>query len=469
MMSKTFAYSAFIIPNSSFAPGALAVNRSFVGIITTMRIRPARRIVGRVRLPGDKSISHRAAIIASLASGRSSITNFATGADCAATVSCLKALGVSIQENEGKLMIEGAGPRGLRVPATDLDCGNSGSTMRMLAGVLSGQDFETTLTGDQSLSARPMSRVIEPLELMGARVRSNDGRPPLKIAGTSTLTAINYDLPVPSAQVKSCILLAALHASGRTVITERQGVLRDHTERMLQWFGSSATRTTDNTTCTVSINGPVHLSAREVDVPGDVSSAAFFVAAASVLPDSDLRVEGVGLNPTRIGFIQQMRSMGAQIEVGVETERSNEPVGSIRVQGGMKNPSGTESRCIAGNLISQLIDELPLLAVVGTQMPGGIEIRNANELRFKESDRIALTVRNLRAMGANVEEFDDGLRVNCGQLQGARIEPHGDHRIAMAFTVAALIAEGTSEVVNSDCVGVSFPEFFSLLESIIER
>ena len=443
--------------------------RTPVGIIATMRIRPARRIAGRVRLPGDKSISHRAAIIASLATGNSSITNFASGADCAATVSCLKALGVSIQELNGRLVIEGAGIRGLRPPITDLDCGNSGSTMRMLAGVLAGQDFETTLTGDKSLSARPMRRVIEPLELMGARVRSNDGKPPLTITGASALKAISYELPVASAQVKSCILLAALYASGQTAITERGCVLRDHTERMLRWFGSSVTRTTKNSTCTVSINGPVHLSACEVEVPGDVSSAAFFVAVASLLPDSDLRVEGVGLNPTRIGFIQEMRSMGAQIEAEVEAERCNEPVGSIRVKGGMTTPSAPERHSIAENLISQLIDELPLLAVVGTQIPGGIEIRNANELRFKESDRIALTVRNLNAMGANVQEFDDGLRVNCGPLHGARIEPHGDHRIAMAFTVAALIAEGESEIVDSDCVGVSFPEFFSLLESIIER
>lgn len=434
-----------------------------------MRIRPARRIAGRVRLPGDKSVSHRAAIIASLANGSSSITNFATGADCAATVSCLKALGVSIQELEGNLVIEGAGQRGLRPPTTPLDCGNSGSTMRMLAGVLSGQDFESTLTGDESLNARPMRRVIEPLELMGASVRSNDGKPPLKITGANPLKAINYDLPIASAQVKSCILLAALHASGQTVIRERQGISRDHTERMLQWFGCSVTRTTDNSTRTASINGPVNLSSREVDVPGDVSSAAFFVAATSLLPDSDLRIEGVGLNPTRIGFIHEMRSMGAGIEVEVETERCNEPVGSIRVQGGLSEPSGAESRLIAGNSIAQLIDELPLLAVVGTQIRGGMEIRNANELRFKESDRIALTVQNLRAMGANVEEFDDGLRVNSGPLHGARIEPHGDHRIAMAFTVAALIADGESEIVDADCVGVSFPEFFSLLELIIER
>jgi 3-phosphoshikimate 1-carboxyvinyltransferase len=440
-----------------------------VGIIANMRILPARRIAGRVRLPGDKSVSHRAAIIASLANGSSSITNFATGADCAATVSCLKALGVSIQEFEGKLVIEGAGQRGLRPPTTPLDCGNSGSTMRMLAGVLAGQDFESTLTGDESLNARPMRRVIEPLELMDASVRANDGKPPLKITGANALKAINYDLPIASAQVKSCILLAALHASGQTVIMERQGISRDHTERMLQWFGCPVTRTTDDSTRTVGINGPVNLSAREVDVPGDVSSAAFFVAATSLLPDSDLWVEGVGLNPTRIGFIQEMRSMGARIEVEVETERCNEPVGSIRVQGRLSEPSVAENHSIAGNSIAQLIDELPLLAVVGTQIRGGLEIRNANELRFKESDRIALTVQNLRAMGANVKEFDDGLRVKSGPLHGARIEPHGDHRIAMAFTVAALIADGESEIVDADCVGVSFPEFFSLLELIIER
>lgn len=347
---------------------------------------------------------------------------------------------------------------------------NSGSTMRMLAGVLAAQDFETTLTGDKSLTERPMNRVIEPLELMGARVQSKGGRPPLTISGTHSLKSINYELPVASAQVKSCILFAGLNASGQTRIWERLGASRDHTERMLEWFGVPVTRTMDGASPTLTITGPAQLLAREVTIPGDISSAAFFVAAATLIEDSDLAVEGVGLNPTRTGFLSVMQSMGAGVQISDRGEEFNEPVGSIQVAGKMKpafSPSGNQ--LIKGNVIAQLIDELPLLAVVGTRIPGGIEIRDADELRFKESDRIDATLQNLRAMGAEVEEFDDGLRVNFGQLRGARIVSHGDHRIAMAFTIAALIAEGESEIEDSDCVGVSFPEFFGLLESVVER
>lgn len=441
-----------------------------VGIIAAMRIRPARRIAGRVRLPGDKSISHRAAIVAALANGNSSISNFATGADCASTLLCLRALGVSIRQTDTVLSIESAGPHGLRPPTGTLDCGNSGSTMRMLAGVLAGQNFEATLTGDKSLSARPMNRVIEPLELMGTKVESNDGRPPLTISGTHSLKSISYALPVASAQVKSCILFAALNASGQTRITERLGASRDHTERMLEWFGVPVTQTMDVANPTITITGPAHFSAREVTIPGDVSSAAFFVAAAALVADSDLAIEDVGLNPTRTGFLSLMQSLGAGIQISDQDDVCNEPAGRIQVAGRMKSafsPSGHQ--LISGRVIAQLIDELPLLAVVGTRIPGGIEIRDAQELRFKESDRINATIQNLRAMGAEVEEFDDGLRVNFGPLRGAGILSHGDHRIAMAFTIAALIAEGESEIEDSDCVGVSFPEFFGLLESVVER
>ena len=435
-----------------------------------MRIRPARRIAGQVRLPGDKSISHRVALIAGLATGDSRISNFATGADCASTLSCLRALGVSIRQTDKVLNIEGAGAHGLLPTTQTLDCGNSGSTMRMLAGVLAGQDFETILTSDKSLSARPMNRVIEPLELMGARVQSKGGRPPLRISGTRSLKSISYELPVASAQVKSCILFAGLNATGQTRITERLGASRDHTERMLEWFGVPVTRTMDPANPTITITGPAHLSAREVTIPGDVSSAAFFAAAAALIEDSDLAIEDVGLNPTRTGFLSVMQSLGADIQISEPGEACNEPVGNIQVAGRMKSAFSSSGRqLISGNVVAQLIDELPLLAVVGTRIPGGIEIRDAQELRFKESDRIAATLQNLRAMGAEVEEFDDGLRVNSGPLHGARIVSHGDHRIAMAFTIAGLIAEGESEIEDSDCVGVSFPEFFGLLESIVER
>ena len=451
-------------------PAATVLGSDIVGIIAAMRIRPARRIAGRVRLPGDKSISHRAAIVAALAKGNSTISNFATGADCASTLLCLRTLGVSIRQTAKVLSIEGVGPQGLQPTIGTLDCGNSGSTMRMLAGVLAGQNFETTLRGDKSLSARPMNRVIGPLESMGARVQSKEGRPPLTISGTHSLKSISYELPLASAQVKSCILFAAMNASGQTRITERFGASRDHTERMLDWFGVPVTQTMEGASPTITIKGPAHFSAREVTIPGDVSSAAFFVAAAALNADSNLAIEDVGLNSTRTGFLSLMQSLGAGIQIGDQNEVCNEPIGRIQVGGRMKStfsPSGHQ--LISGKMIAQLIDELPLLAVVGTRMPGGIEIRDARELRFKESDRIDATVQNLRAMGAEAEEFDDGLRVNFGPLHGARILSHGDHRIAMAFAIAALIAEGESEIEDSDCVGVSFPEFFGLLDSVVER
>lgn len=438
-----------------------------------MRIRPARRIRGRVRLPGDKSISHRAAIIAALAKGRSTISNFATGADCATTVSCLTSLGVSFRQSDDALRVEGVGPRGLQPGNEVLDCGNSGSTMRMLAGVLAGQPFITTLSGDASLNSRPMNRVIEPLEMMGAKIHSRDARPPLTISGSDHLKSIRYKLPVASAQVKSCILFAALNAAGQTEVSERLGASRDHTERMLRWFGAPIAETIDGEAQAITLNGPAHLSSRDVKVPGDPSSAAFLVAAAALTPGSDLIIEDVGLNPTRTKFLSVFQSLGARIDVVARGEESNEPVGMLRISGGMnsvsKSASQSDCHLLSGELIGQLIDELPLLAVVGTQTAGGIEIRNAHELRIKESDRIAATVKNLRAMGVTVNEFEDGLKVTPGQLHGASIESYGDHRIAMAFSIAALFAEGDSEIEDTKCVGVSFPGFFSLLESIVER
>lgn len=437
-----------------------------------MRIRPARRIRGRVSLPGDKSISHRAAIVAALADGNSTIANFSTGADCAATVSCLEALGVRTLQNGHDLRIEGVGKFRLRTPTEALDCGNSGSTMRMLAGVLAGQNFATTLSGDNSLSARPMTRIIEPLEMMGAKVQSQDGKPPLTIVGTRSLKPIKYELPVASAQVKSCILLAALNADGPTEVIERLGASRDHTERMLQWFGVPISITMDGAISTITLTGPGLLAARDISIPGDISSAAYFITAAALIPDSNLAIEGVGLNPTRTEFLSVFQSLGANLHVKERGEESNEPVGSVRVSGELNSKSASSDgvrRSVRRDSIAQLIDELPLLAVVGTQIPGGIEIRDAQELRFKESDRIAATVKNLRAMGAPVEEFDDGLAVGPASLRGATIESYGDHRIAMAFSVAALLAEGDSEIEDIECVGVSFPEFFSLLESIVER
>lgn len=424
-------------------------------------------------VPGDKSISHRAAMIAALAEGTSSIRNFSTSADCAATISCLKELGVKIDRAGAEILITGCGPDGLREPATPLDCANSGTTMRLLAGILAGQDFQSTLTGDPSLCARPMQRIIEPLQMMGANLSSHDGRAPLIIQGRRSLTAISYDLLVASAQVKSCILLAGLNADGRTEVIERQ-TTRDHTERMMRSFGvqvetGKAERKGENAYF-AAVKGPARLTARDVWIPGDVSSAAYFIVAAALLPGSSLEIGTVGLNPTRVPFLDQLSAMGLDVKMIDEREKNDEPVGAIRVQGSRKRLSEGSGLTISGLLVPQLIDELPLLAVVGSQIEGGIEIRDAAELRVKESDRIAATARNLRAMGAAVAEFEDGLSVDGPvELHGAKIDPRGDHRIAMAFTVAGLIAAGETEIRDSECVAVSFPEFFDLLAAVVER
>lgn len=438
-----------------------------IDMITRMRIRPARRIRGRLSVPGDKSISHRAAIFASLANGTSTITNFATGADCAATVSCLKALGVAIAAEGHKLIVQGRGRNGLKPAAHPLNCGNSASTMRLLAGVLAGQDFFTTLIGDESLSARPMMRIIEPLQAMGATVNSNNGQPPLTINGTNSLTGIVHELPVRSAQVKSCILLAGLNAAGLTKVSEPLPQSRDHTERMMQWFGGSVSTESISERQVIKLEGPLKLDARDFTIPGDISSAAYFVAAAGLLPNSDLTIENVGLNPTRMAFLSTCEHLGLTIEVELLSEECNEPRGRIHISGQREQHSSATT--LSGSAIAPLIDELPLLAILGSQTFGGIEIRDAEELRLKESDRIATTVRNLRAMGATVKEFDDGMIVNPAQLRAARIETEGDHRIAMAFAIAALLAEGESEIADHDCVDVSYPGFFEALESIVER
>jgi len=430
---------------------------------------------GRIRLPGDKSISHRAALIAALADGPSEIANFSTARDCASTLSCLKALGVSVTQTSDTIKFPGN--QRLVTPSKPLDCGNSGSTMRILAGVLAGHDLEATLVGDDSLSSRPMRRIIEPLELMGAQIEATDGKPPLKIRGTAHPKAITYKLPVASAQVKSAILFAGLNADGQTTVIESSPT-RDHTERLFNGFGVPV-RTND---LTVTLAGPARFNGGSITIPGDVSSAAFFVAAAMLLRGSELVIEGVGLNPTRAAFLNVLRSWGADIsETDFRMER-NEPVGTIRVRGGIGPATPDVERVLERDVIPLIIDELPLLAVVGTQIKGGIEIRDAGELRLKESDRLATTARNLRAMGAEVEETPDGLRVYGAtknnpsiepfagtKLHGATIDAYGDHRIAMAFSVAALIADGDTEIRGSEAAAVSFPEFYELLDSLVER
>lgn len=454
-----------------------------------MRIQPARRLRGRVpALPGDKSITHRAAIISSLAAGQTRITNFSTSADCASTLQSLRQLGVPVGRDGKTVIVEGvASPRAGQPPqfrpaGEALDCGNSGSTIRMLAGVLAGQPFTTVMTGDDSLRSRPMKRIIAPLELMGARVWSEDGRAPLSVEGHYPLAPVRYEMPVASAQVKSCVLLAGLHAAGRTEVVERGVVTRDHTERMLRWFGVEvATRAEasgksggagDASSFSVALDGGARLTARDINVPGDVSSSAFLLAAASMLPGSHLEIGGVGLNPTRAELLDVLAELGAEVRAANVREECNEPVGDIEVRGAgqLIPPAGGGQNIISGARVAGLIDELPVLSVLGTQVEGGLVIRDAKELRVKESDRISTTVENLRAMGAEVEEYEDGLAVGGPvRLRGACLRAHGDHRIAMAFTVAALTAEGESDLEGAECVGVSFPEFFQLLASVTER
>jgi 3-phosphoshikimate 1-carboxyvinyltransferase len=428
-----------------------------------MKLSSAQRLRGRIRLPGDKSISHRAAMIAALAEDPTEISNFSTAQDCASTVSCLRDLGVSIAETQrGKLSF--AGGQKLATPRKPLDCGNSGSTMRMLAGVLAGHELTAELVGDESLSSRPMRRIIEPLELMGAKIEATDGKPPLKIHGRERLKAIAYKLPVASAQVKSAILFAGLNANGRTTVIETSQS-RDHTELLFRSFGVDVT----SHDLSHTLEGPARFNGSSITIPGDISSAAFFIAAAMLLPGSELVIEDVGLNPTRSAFLSVLQSWGADISESDVRRECNEPVGTIKVRGTTGLTAQRADRVLGGSAIPALIDELPLLAVVGSQVKGGIEIRDAAELRFKESDRLKTTAQNLRAMGADVTELPDGLRIaSPTKLHGAELDSCGDHRIAMAFSVAALIADSETQIRGSESAAVSFPEFYELLNSLIE-
>lgn len=425
------------------------------------RIRPARNILGALRLPGDKSISHRYAMLAGFAEGTSRFTNFSTGADCASTLKCMQALGATVRETEdGTVEVTGVGGRA-RVSDAVLDCGNSGSTMRMMSGLLAAQEGRFTLVGDDSLSRRPMERIRKPLEMMGARLTLTEGHAPLTIEGTR-LKAIDYSTPVPSAQVKSCVLLAGLQTEGTTTVRETVRT-RDHSELALRAFGAEVERTLDS----VSIRGPQALHAIDAVVPGDISSAAFFLCAAALFKGSSLVLEGLGLNPTRATLLDVLTALGAHIAVLNLEEKHAELVGTVQVT---VPEDGLRSTEIRGALAAQLIDELPVLAAIGPYTSGGIRIRDAKELRVKESDRIALVAANLRAMGAEVEEFEDGLDVPGGQtLHGATIDAGGDHRIAMAFSVAALRAEGETVIRGAESAAISFPEFFELLDAVAER
>ena len=424
-------------------------------------IRPARNIMGSLRLPGDKSISHRYAMLGAFAEGTSHFTNFSTGADCASTLACMQALGAKVSKSEdGSVEVTGIG--GHVAPANHpLDCGNSGSTMRMISGLLAPQDGNFTLIGDDSLSRRPMERIRKPLAAMGARLRLSEGHAPILIEGLP-LNAIDYDTQVPSAQVKTCVLLAGLQTEGTTTVREAVRT-RDHSELALRAFGAQLNRSLDS----VSIAGPQILHSINASVPGDISSAAFFMCAAALFPGSGLLLDSLGLNPTRAALLDVLTALGAHIAVLNLEEIHAELVGTVQVSAPDAGLGSTE---ISGGLAAQLIDELPVLAAIAPFTSGGIRIRDARELRVKESDRIALVAQNLRAMVAEVEEFEDGLDIPGGQsIHGATIDSGGDHRIAMAFSIAALRASGETLIHGAESAAISFPEFFNLLDLVAER
>ena len=433
-------------------------------------IRPAKYLTGGVELPGDKSVSHRYAMLAGLAEGTSELRHFSAAADCHSTLGCMSSLGaeVKIDKTNDVVRVTGRGAQGLKSSWRALDAGNSGTTMRLLAGILAGQEFTSKLTGDESLQKRPMKRVMGPLREMGAVITGRDDNfAPLEIRGAK-LKAIDYQMPMASAQVKSAVLLAGLFAEGVTSVTE-PAKTRDHTEIALEEFGA----TIEKNGRTIRVhglsggNGSGKLLAKKLDVPGDLSSAVFFIAAASLFADSNILIHNVGLNPTRTAILDVFASMGAEITLPSLKSAQGEVIGDLSVRG-----ASLKGGVIEGDVIPLLIDELPMLAALGPFTEEGIEIRDAGELRVKESDRIAALVENLRRMGAKVEERPDGLKVegrSAGKLHGAEIEPHGDHRIAMAFAVAGLAAEGETVIRDADCAGVSFPTFYEELERMAER
>jgi len=425
-------------------------------------ISPGGSVTGVVELPGDKSISHRYGILAALAEGKSEIINYASAADCRSTLECMRCLGAEIEIKSDRVIVTGSGLDGLKEPRKMLDAENSGSTMRMLAGVLAGQKFDSSITGDDSLRKRPMRRVVEPLTQMGGHISTEEGgRAPLKIHG-SQLHGIDYSTPIPSAQIKSAVLFAGLYADSPTTVRESVAT-RDHTETALREFGARV-ESVDGAKGAVRIQPRPKLTARQLMVPGDLSGAVFLVSTALILPDSSLILHNVGLNPTRARVLDFLVSLGGSVKVTAVQMRDGELVGDVSV-GYSEMKGGT----IAGTQVAEMIDELPMLAALGPFTEQGIEIHDAQELRVKESDRIATIAAGLRAMGATVEEFPDGLRVagrSAGKLRGAKVESHGDHRIAMALSVAALGAQGDTTIRDSDCVGVSFPEFFATLEKL---
>jgi 3-phosphoshikimate 1-carboxyvinyltransferase len=418
------------------------------------KISPASSVSGAITLPGDKSISHRYAMIASIAEGPTRIRNYSTGADCHSTLGCMRALGIEIEGHGTEFTVHGKGLHGLRQPAADLDAGNSGSTIRMLSGILAAQPFRTRIFGDESLSRRPMQRIMTPLAQMGAHIRAHEGKfPPLEIEG-GALRPIRYHLPVPSAQVKTSVLFAGLFAEGETVVVEPI-CSRDHTEIALREFGADLTVARGQ----ITLQGRPQLTGREVVVPSDLSSAAFFIAAALLVPGSHLTIHGVGLNPTRSALLDLLVGMGAKIRIPQLESECGELIGDIVVE-----YSELRGGTVSGAITAALIDEIPVLAVLGAATRDGLTVKDAAELRIKETDRIQTVVENLRRLGVEAEEFPDGLTVPGRQkFRAAEFDSFGDHRIAMAFAVAALRADGESIIHGADAASVSFPEFWDTL------
>lgn len=422
-----------------------------------MEITKQTGLRGVVHVPGDKSISHRAVMFGALARGTTSVTHFLEGADCLSTISCFQKMGIEIEKQDDKVLIHGKGLRGLNSPREILDAGNSGTTTRLIAGILAGQKFISELDGDASLRSRPMKRIMDPLNAMGAdiRCRGENNCLPLRIAGRP-LTAIHYTSPVASAQVKSCVLLAGMYADGVTSVTE-PFLSRNHTEIMLRSFGADIR--SEGTT--VSIRPEPDLLAQDITVPGDISSAAFFIAAGLLTPGSEILLKNVGINPTRAGILKVCQDMGADITL-LNADYSGEPAADILVR-----TSSLKGTVIQGADIPTLIDELPVIAVMAAFAGGTTVIRDAAELRVKESDRIAVMTDNLRRMGADVEETEDGMIIHGGRpLHGAVIDPRLDHRVAMSFAVAGTVCEGTMDILDGDCVRISYPDFYKDLYSL---
>lgn len=423
-----------------------------------MKLKKIKGLKGTISIPGDKSISHRAVMFGSLAKGTTHITNFLSGADCLATIDCFRAMGVDIEQDGTEVTVHGNGLRGLKKPKQQLEVGNSGTTTRLISGILSGQSFDVILSGDESLNKRPMGRIMKPLSMMGADIKSvsDDGCAPLKIIG-KPLKAIHYDSPVASAQVKSAVLLAGLYADGKTSVTE-PALSRNHTELMLQSFGVQVT--SEGTTAEVT--PPKEMTATDIAVPGDISSAAFFIAAGLVTPDSCITLKQVGINPTRNGILRVCEAMGADLTMSNVKDDNGEPTADITVK--TSSLKGTE---IGGELIPTLIDEIPVIALMAAFAEGETVIRDAAELKVKESNRIDLTVDNLVKMGVDAEATEDGMIIRGGNpLKGASIYCKYDHRIAMTFSIAGINAKGETVIEDAECVDVSYPTFYEQLDML---